>query len=283
MIRWGSAISSPFKVKNGIKQGGLLSPHLFNLYIDKLSVELTASGVGCIVKNIIVNHISYADDMVLMAPSVRSLQILLNICSLYANISEILYNTEKSYCMICWPKRFLFKFIPSFYMQNDLLQFVTVYKYLGVLINQNMTDDDEMLQRMRDIYATGNMIIRKFGNCSVQIKIQMYKVFFSQVYGSSVWSTFKVSTFNRTKVSHNDIFRSLLHVPRYESATTLFAIHNVRNLNAVLRNSCYSLMCRVTDSANSIVRAIVTSEARLHSRIWDRWGIVLGRNMVEMF
>ena len=234
-------------------------------------------------KNLIVNHLSYADDMVLLAPSVRSLQVLLNICSVYANVNEILYNTEKSYCMICWPKRFLFKFLPIFLLQNDVLQFVSVYKYLGVLINENMADDDEILQRMRNIYSTSNILVRKFGKCSIDCKVLMFKTFLSQVYGVSLWSSFKVSSFNKVKVAHNDIFRTLLSVPHYESASTLFALYNVNNIDNVMRASYYSLMNRVSKSDNTIVQALVTSDARLYSRVWHRWGVALGRNFVQMF
>ena len=260
-----------------------MSPHLFNLYIDKLSINLTACGFGCVVNNVTVNHLSYADDMVLIAPSVRALQTLLNICNNYAVSHDIMYNTDKSFCMVCWPNRFLFKFLPIFSLQNDVLQFVSQYKYLGVLINEHMNDDDEMSQRMRNIYATGNMLIRKFGSCCSTIKILMFKTFLSQVYGCSLWASYKAYTYNKVKVSHNDIFRSLFHVPRYESASTLFASHNVHNLDAVLRSSYYSLMCRVTNSPNVIVQALVTSEARLRSRIWHSWGVSLGRDMAEVF
>ena len=165
-----------------------------------------------------------------------------------------MYNTEKSYCMVCWPKRFLFKFSPNFYLQNELLQFVPIYKYLGVLISELMTDDDEIFQRMRNIYSTGNMLIRKFGKCFVNCKVLIFKTFLSQIYGCALWCSFKVSTCNKVKVSHNDIFRSLLHVPRCESASTLFTALHVHNLDNVVRASYYSLMTRLTSSTNSIVQ-----------------------------
>ena len=127
------------------------------------------------------------------------------------------------------------------------------------------------------------MLTRKFGKCFVNCKVLIFKTFLSQIYGCALWCSFKVSTYNKVKVSHNDIFRSLLHVPRYESASTLFTALHVHNLDNVVRASYYSLMTRLTSSTNSIVQALVTSDARLRSRIWHRWSVALGRNMVEVF
>lgn len=36
-IKWGDTVSTPFSVGNGVRQGGILSPGLFNLYMDDLS------------------------------------------------------------------------------------------------------------------------------------------------------------------------------------------------------------------------------------------------------
>ena len=144
-------MSETFSVSNGIKQGGLLSPYLFNIYVDCLSKELNSSGVGCLTGFTLVNHLSYADDMVLLAPSKRGLQLLLDLCSSYAFLHNILYNTEKSYCMIYWPKRFLYKFIPEFFLQGEKLDYIDVFKYLGVMLNDKGTDDDEMNFRMREL------------------------------------------------------------------------------------------------------------------------------------
>ena len=120
-------------------------------------------------------------------------------------------------------------------------------------------------------------------NGLVDCKILTFKTFLSQIYGCALWSSYKAATYSKVKVSHNDIFRSLLNVPRYESASALFATYNVLNLDNVVRASYFSLMSRLLTSTNSVVQALVTSEARVHSRIWHRWGVALGRNMAEMF
>lgn len=51
----------------------ILSPQLFNVYVDDLSKELNCPKVGFYSKGIFVNHTMYADDLVIFAPSVKGL------------------------------------------------------------------------------------------------------------------------------------------------------------------------------------------------------------------
>ena len=48
-IRWGSSLSAPFQVTNGVRQGGILSPVFFNVYMDDLSKKLKECKTGCMV------------------------------------------------------------------------------------------------------------------------------------------------------------------------------------------------------------------------------------------
>ena len=64
-VRWSGILSLGFHVANGVRQGGILSPYLFNVYIDDLSIALSACHTGCCVSNTIMNHFMYADDLVI--------------------------------------------------------------------------------------------------------------------------------------------------------------------------------------------------------------------------
>ena len=82
-IRWSNTVASSFHVTNGVKQGGIISPVLFNVYMDDLSISLNNSGIGGHIGEKTINHLCYADDICLVALSSSAMQQLLNICHIF--------------------------------------------------------------------------------------------------------------------------------------------------------------------------------------------------------
>ena len=108
-----------------IRQGGQLSPLLYNVYnIDDLNHNLQATGVGCYVGGAWVNSLSYADDMVLLAPTVTALQTLLEVCRAYAGLHDIVYNSTKTVCMLVRPKQSQGRYSTRVKLGNEGLSFV---------------------------------------------------------------------------------------------------------------------------------------------------------------
>ena len=91
-VRWGSQLSQSFGVSNGVRQGGILSPYLFAVYIDQLSKDLNRVPAGCYIGNTLVNHIIYADDICCFSPSVAGLQDLLAVCDSFSYKNGIVFN-----------------------------------------------------------------------------------------------------------------------------------------------------------------------------------------------
>lgn len=80
VVRWADSLSDSYRLECGVRQGGLTSPKLFSLYVDRLIGELSSAMVGCSIDGTFVNNISYADDMVLLSPSIGALRKLVGIC-----------------------------------------------------------------------------------------------------------------------------------------------------------------------------------------------------------
>ena len=79
-VQWYQTLTSSFQVCNGVKQGGILSPILFVVYIHSLLGRLEQSGVCCHIVGHFVGALAYADDVTLVAPSRSGIRTLINVC-----------------------------------------------------------------------------------------------------------------------------------------------------------------------------------------------------------
>ena len=73
VVRWYDYVSKSFEVKAGVRQGGILSPILFNVYMDDLTYVLRVDGHGCFINRTFLGCIMYADDILLLSASVGGL------------------------------------------------------------------------------------------------------------------------------------------------------------------------------------------------------------------
>ena len=90
---------------NGVKQGGVISCHLLNLYIDPLLVQLSNSGCRCHIAGVYAGALSYADDITPLCPSVWGSNEMMKICNQYRLENNIIFiyciycRANKSYCI----------------------------------------------------------------------------------------------------------------------------------------------------------------------------------------
>ena len=68
-IKWNNVLSQCFTVSNGVRQGAILSPYLFNIYMDQLSLKLNQLDIGCYIGKKRLNNLMYADDLCCFAPT----------------------------------------------------------------------------------------------------------------------------------------------------------------------------------------------------------------------
>ena len=138
-----------------------MSPILFNIYIDDLNTSLSCSGVGCEIGGVAVNNLSYADDMCLLAPSIKGLRKLIKICEQYALDHDIVFNVKKTKCM-CFRSNIKLGRIPPVFLRGQTIDFVSRFKYLGHILTSDLTDDDDITSQRRALCGRSNMLLRKF-------------------------------------------------------------------------------------------------------------------------
>ena len=149
-VRWGYSISNVFNVTNGVRQDGILSPKLFNIYIDGLSNILNNSLIGGSFGGMRINHMLYADDLCIVSLSSAGLQKLLSICDVYCASHSITFNVKKSVCMFfkCTVNKHCDN--STVFLSGNQIDFVQEVKYLGVLLNPSMKTSIDVSRQTRN-------------------------------------------------------------------------------------------------------------------------------------
>ena len=275
-VRMRNLISESFTVSNGVRQGGILSPRFFAVYIDDLSSMLNKLGVGCYVRDILINHLMYADDMVLIAPATAALQMLLRECQNFGLVHDMVFNPKKSAVMIFKNKNERVINTPPFVLNNECISVVEDYCYLGHIIDNELNDEKDILRQRKKLYQQGNSIIRKFSICSIDVKLVLFKAYCTSMYTAQLWCRYRSTSNNRGAmnklyVAYHNILKMFVGVSKFERNSILCAYMNIPNCAGIIRNLIYKFKCRLEKSSNSIIVALVSSCYRYTSCLWTKW------------
>ena len=102
--------------------------------------------------SILLNQIMYADDIALIVPSTKGLNILLKQCEIVVKKLDLKFNTEKSVIMI-----FRYNFMknctfPKLCLNGCELKELSEHRYLGYLVTNSATDDADIDKQRRILH-----------------------------------------------------------------------------------------------------------------------------------
>ena len=175
-------MSKYFSTSNGVKQGGVLSPILFGIYIDELLSLLRNSGYGCKVGHLYCGAIGYADDVSFISPSLHALKMMCDISLAFASEFDIKFNPIK--CQLLYYGK----------CKNVSLDFDGVVicasdkaTHLGHIIGPNVSES-VMLNASATLTRNINFVLHNFSHCSYDVKYALFKSYCTSYYGSSLWN-----------------------------------------------------------------------------------------------
>lgn len=136
-VRWNGAFSDSFHVNSGVRQGSVLSPSLFTVFMNIFIIRLRTLGSGCHVGDHFVGCIVYADDIILLSATVNGLQRMLNCCYEVSCGLLLTFNCSKSYCFVIGSGC---KYnIADMHLGSNLIQWYNSVKYLGVTFLEGLS------------------------------------------------------------------------------------------------------------------------------------------------
>ncbi|KAJ8714751.1 hypothetical protein PYW07_002976 [Mythimna separata] len=258
-VKWSNILSEAYGLECGVRQGGLTSPRLFNLYVNDLLVELSSMRVGCRVGGVSINSISYADDMVLLGPTAGSIGEMLKVCEDFAAAHGLMYNVRKCEYMVFGAAGKCTDYSPNFTLNGVSIKRVFQFKYLGHILTSDLKDNADIERERRALAVRGNMLARRFSRCADQVKITLFKAYCQGLYAGGLWVSYTKRSLDVLRVQYNNIFRMLLGLPRFCSASEMFTQNRTDGFHAIVRKKIASLASRTRASANSILQTVAES------------------------
>jgi hypothetical protein len=219
-VKWCNSISDSFLASNGVKQGGVLSPILFTIYMDCLLQKLRMSGTGCYIGHVFAGAFAYADDLVLLAPTRGSMEILINICEEFSQEFSISFNATKSK-HIYFSKTHGYSAIP-FQMQGNNIPTVEFDKHLGNLIGQDIFHQ-VIDESTHELYRNVNILLSQFSKVDIDTRYKLFKTFCMSIYGSQLWD-FEDKYCEKFYTAWRKSIRKLYKLPRQAHSCLLHLI-----------------------------------------------------------
>ena len=144
-VKLGGKRSSSFQLTNGTRQGSVLSPVLFSVYLDDLLTELRALQLGCHIGGWWYGALGYADDLILLAPNREVLQKMLVVCERYGAEHNLVFSTDpvpklsKTKCIYFCGRNGNVKYPAPVILDGKPLPWVDHAVHLGHVLHQSVS------------------------------------------------------------------------------------------------------------------------------------------------
>ena len=219
-VKIDTKITEMFSVDQGVKQGCVLSPILFNIFLADLPSAL-GTGYGVNIDHTTnINSIIWADDILLMTETEEQLQSLLCNLERYCDKNGLTLNTEKTKVMIFNKTgRHIRR---KLWYKNTMIETVRTYKYLGFIftpsgeINTGLCD---LYDRALKAYMSLKSKLGQFFRQSIPNTMKYFDSLIKPImlYSSDFWGCLKLPKNNPLEKLNNMFCKNLLGVSKQTS------------------------------------------------------------------
>jgi len=259
VVRWENSYSRYFPVTCGVRQGGVLSPFLFAIYVDDVIINLHNKRLGCTVGGSYIGCLMYADDLVLLSASLTVLQQMVDVCEREMTYLDMKFNTSKS--MVIRIGKARKKVCDNIRLCGVDLQFVSTVKYLGVYVISANTFKLSFLESQSKFFRSVNGIFYKCkGNMCETVMMHLFSSYCKPILLYAVESVHLTNS-NLNSLTHswhaifwklfgtndagciNDIHRFMGYLPLVTEidARRVGFLHRIKSCNNTVMSLLYEV------------------------------------------
>jgi exonuclease III len=229
-VKLNSCIGDFFKMSIGVRQGCILSPTLFNIFLEKIMQEtLDDHQTSISIGGRPLCNLRFADDIDLLAGSNEELQELSDKLVERAGSYGMEISTEKSKVMINTTDARSGKIT----LNQKQLEEVNNFKYLGAILSADGSCEVEIRARIGTATAAMARLNRIWSSKSVSLatKLRLYRALVKTIvlYGCETW-TLLVATEKKLQAFENKCMRRLLRISYLDHKTNEYVWEKIESI-----------------------------------------------------
>jgi len=134
-----------------------------------------------------------------------------------------------------------------------LIEPVASFKYLGHIITNNLSDDDDIRREIRNMFIRTNILLWKFHNCSTSVKRVLFNTYCLCLYDVALWAHYFTKSLDKFRSCYNRCLKLFFGYKRYDSVTSMLSAISLPSFETVLYNSKISFLNRWHLCVNSLI------------------------------
>ena len=235
-VKGHSSKSDWFSISQGTRQGGVISPLLYLIFINDLLYELEASGFGIGLHDINCCSPTVADDMVLVSYSKYGMDQLLNICFEYSIKWKYRYNNRKCSVVVYNESKSEYQRSSRKWMLgHNSVDESTKYKHLGFCCDKYLSLDENIKDASNKIKGTLLNLI----NCGIyeggfnpitSHHLYITVVLPKAIYGCKLWNNLLPKHISLLETSHRFSIKYMQSLPKRTSTDIALSLLSCKSI-----------------------------------------------------
>ena len=274
-VLWSGVKSDEFQVSNGVRQGAVASPVLFNTYINELFEELAASGYGCKIDQLYFGAVGYADDLGLLAPCREALQQMVNLCKDFFDRHGIEVSTNLD---VAKTKTKIIVFGQSrpanIMLGTKLLPCVNQWPHLGHLLCSDERSVHDLIEKKHTLIGKIHSLRQELSDQDPNVYIKLIRIYLLHLYGGVLWDIFSDDAVQLWTTWHTTV-KSLFNLPR---PTHRYLVNHISSCDHIKK----ILIKRFIKFSSTIAASSNPQMSLLHRIQSADWRSSYGRNYMNI-
>ncbi len=277
-VKWKGCISRTIEIKQGVRQGGILSPGLYKRYVDGLLRGMEAASLGLTFGELYAGCPTVADDVLLMATNEWDLQAMLDIADDYACRER--YNIQPAKSSVTQFKIFNKpdSSVRSWTLGTNPLPITKSFTHLGITrFNMDVKDQaitDKVKLARRTAYALMGTGLHGRNGLAANVSLKIYKCYVlpRMLYGIEAMNL-DTKQLKELEQYHIRFLRQIQSLPDRTARCGVYILLGTVPMEAYYHLAILSLLGRILRSDNCFITELAIRQTAVHDLNSNSWFI----------